>query len=94
MSIDPRVRKEAILRAANEAIQLSRNSPPNQLLMFLCECSAPGCDVELELTLEEYTTVRSHGARFAVASGHEQEEIERILDEFDRYTVVAKVAAA
>ena len=94
MSLDPRVRNEYVLRAANEAIQDSRNSPPNQLLVFLCECSAPGCDVELELTLEEYTAVRSHGARFAVASGHELEEIERILDEFDRYTVVAKEAAA
>lgn len=95
MSLDPRVRNEYVLRAANEAIQDSRNSPPNQLLVFLCECSAPDCDDELELTLEEYTTVRSHRAHFAVARGHEVEkEIERVLDEFDRYTVVAKRAAA
>lgn len=93
MSLDPRVRNEYILRAANEAIQLNRNSQPNRLLMFLCECSAPACDVELELTLEEYTTVRSHGARFAVARDHQQDEIERILDEFDRFTVVEKSSA-
>lgn len=95
MSIDPRDRNEYLLRAANEAIQLNRDSPSDQLLAFLCECSALDCDDELELTLEEYTTVRSHRAHFAIARGHEVEkEIERVLDEFDRYTVVAKRAAA
>ena len=32
MSIDPRDRNEYLLRAANEAIQLNRDSPSDQLL--------------------------------------------------------------
>lgn len=90
MKVDPRERNERILRAANEAIQSSRNSRPNRLQTFLCECSELDCDVDLQLTLEEYMTLRSHKGRFAVARHHEEEDIERVIDAFDRYTVVAK----
>jgi hypothetical protein len=41
----------------------------------------------------QYTSVRSDNLHFAVASGHETTEIERVVDEFDRYTVVAKMPA-
>jgi actin-related protein len=82
-----------MLRAANEAIQVNRHSPSDELLTFLCECSATDCLIDLELTLLEYTSVRSDNLHFAVASGHETTEIERVVDEFDRYTVVAKMPA-
>ena len=94
LSVDPRERNEHILRAANEAIQQTRSSRRNQLLTFLCECSTAECDVDVELTLDEYTMIRGHSDRFAVALGHEDDAIERVLDEFDRYTVVEKRQAA
>jgi hypothetical protein len=81
---------ENVFRTANEAIQRHRLSPERTLLVFLCECTDLACQSDIELTLEEYATVRSGGLRFAVAMGHEDEAEERVVDEFERYTVVEK----
>jgi len=94
VSSDPRVQHESVYRAANESIQRSRYSPADALLGFLCECSDLDCATDLELTLGEYRTVRLGDRHFAVAAGHEQVAIESVVDEFDRYTVVAKRAGA
>lgn len=80
---------EITFRAANEAIDRNRN-PRNVLLEFLCECSDSDCKAKIELTQEEYESVRRHPTHFALAAGHERSEYDRIVDEFDRYTLVQK----
>jgi hypothetical protein len=42
------------------------------------------------MTLEEYESVRSRGDQFALVSGHEDERIERVVEQHDRYEVVQK----
>lgn len=79
-----------MFRAANEAIQVNRDSPPDELLVFLCECSDGACKSDIELTLAEYDSLRTHDRRFAVMGGHEELTIERVVDQFDRYTIVEK----
>ena len=83
------VRNEKIYRAANRSVDHNRPTRPDELLLFLCECSDLECDTEIELTQREYTTVRRGELRFAVAPDHEDGH-ERVVDEFDRYTVVEK----
>ncbi len=83
------VLNERVFREANEAIQRHRDSDPDALLVFLCECSNLKCPQDIELTSAEYATVRAGELRFAVSSGHETDG-ERVVDEFDRYTVVEK----
>ena len=60
------------------------------MLDFLCECSDAHCDINIELTLVEYDSLRTDDRRFAVMGGHEDLGIERVVDEFDRYTIVEK----
>ncbi|HEY7197554.1 MAG TPA: hypothetical protein VH306_10225 [Gaiellaceae bacterium] len=87
-----RVQNEKVFRAANQAIERNRQaveSANGELLVFLCECSDEACRVDVELTREEYGQVRAGNLRFLVASGH-ADPLERVLDEFDRYTVVEK----
>jgi hypothetical protein len=84
-----RVANQSVFRAANQAVQRNREPDPHELLIFLCECSDLACRDDIELTLDEYGTVRSGQLRFAVATGHEDGH-ERVLHEFDRYTVVEK----
>lgn len=92
MSTTESVRTEKRFRAANEAVERHRASVDGELLRFLCECSDLACTDDVELTRTEYATVRRGTLRFAVVTGHEDGE-ERVLDEFDRYTVVEKTAA-
>lgn len=89
MSSRESIRTEKRFRDANEAVERHRPSVDGTLLRFLCECSDLGCIDDLELTRTEYATVRRGTLRFAVTKGH-QDGAERVLDEFDRYTVVEK----
>jgi hypothetical protein len=60
---------------------------------FLCECDAgDGCDARVRMRLTEYEQVRQQDDRFAVVPGHENLEIERVVDRGDGYVVVDKVA--
>ena len=90
MSIDSaRVANEKVFREANQALQRHRELDAHGLLVFLCECSDLACREDIELTLDEYGGVREGEHRFALATGHE-DGLERVLDAFDRYTVVEK----
>ena len=49
-------------------------------LEFWCACGRPDCDVKLVLTVGEYEAVHRLPHRFVVAEGHENPEIERIVE--------------
>lgn len=89
MSAARRLRNERLYRAANQAIDHNRHPADGGLLAFLCECSATDCRIDIQLTQDEYEVIRRGRLRFAVAPGHE-DGVERVLDEFDRYTIVEK----
>jgi hypothetical protein len=84
-------KNESIFRVLNENIEglastLSGEAP----FEFICECSTSGCFERLALTLKEYERVREDGAHFLLAAGHEDIEIELVIEVHDRYVVVEK----
>ena len=63
---------EDVFRSANERIaekgrQLGWCFP----VPFLCECSDARCFARVELSLAEYSDVRSHAQRYLTVPGHE-----------------------
>jgi hypothetical protein len=85
-------RNESIFRAANDAIERAvagRHDP----VTFLCECGDLECKDTIELTLAEYEAVRAGSASFALKRAHEGVG-DRVLEEYDRYTLVEKVGFA
>ena len=58
--------------------------------IYLCECGDGTCTAPILLTLTEYEAVRSEPTRFAIALDHENPEIDSVLVEYERYTVVDK----
>lgn len=55
------------------------------------------CDRVIAITIEEYESVRADPRQFAVVHDHVLRDVEQVVAETDRYTVVAKregVAAA
>lgn len=79
---------EATFRKVNEGMEVGQD--PGGLLTFICECGRLGCSRLLELTRAEYEAVRANPRRFAVLSGHEMEEVEKVVERHDRYLVVEK----
>jgi hypothetical protein len=61
---------------------------------FMCECGRDGCMQLVAVPLAVYNGVRDHPARFIVLSGHEDKEIERVVERQDGFLVVEKVGAA
>ena len=92
-------KNDARFRQANEELatvadELGMGS--EQLLPFLCECADLSCTQILKLSADEYESVRQSPVTFINARGHEESARgwARVVDEFDRYTVVEKVGEA
>lgn len=92
-------RNDATFRDANEQISdvaESMRLRDDGLLPFICECADMSCTEIIRLTASEYEAVRQSPVRFVYARGHERNGHgwSRVIDEFDRYTVVEKVGEA
>lgn len=55
---------------------------------YLCECSDRLCTQPIRLTRFEYEQVRAEPVRFAIALNHENPEIDRLVDENERFATV------
>jgi hypothetical protein len=84
-------RNEAGAREINEEIEESYASHAvDTHLSIVCECGRAECDVFLSVTKSEYEDVRSDPRRFLIARSHLIPDVEDVVFENDRYTVVAK----
>ena len=82
---------EASAREINEDIeQAQRANGDAHYLRVLCECGDADCEQVLAITLPEYEQVRSDPVRFAVRSDHVDATVEEVVEETDRFVVVAK----
>ena len=57
---------------------------------FQCECGAEGCESRVVMSRAAYGRVHGQRDRFAVAPGHQTEEIEYVVEETDSYVIVDK----
>jgi hypothetical protein len=90
---DERLAKNEILfRAINERLD-EMSVPWSKTTDYLCECSDLLCTKVVELTNDEYERVRSRPTVFVVAHGHEQLEIEKVVEATEGFLVVEKIVA-
>jgi hypothetical protein len=87
---DRLARNEAVFRAVNERVEQLSESGADEPIAFVCECGNVDCTQEVLLAREEYEGLRSSPVTFAVAHGHEIEDIETVVSRNERYAVVAK----
>ena len=87
-------RNQVLFREVNERVErASRAFGADASASFVCECSRTDCAAQIELTHEEYETVRSVPTRFVISPGHEIPDIEDVVARTERYTVVEKIHA-
>jgi hypothetical protein len=84
-------KNQALFRDVNEQIKGVLHMT---YIDFLCECADMECTEIIRLKPAEYETVRTHPERFPIKPGHDVPELERVVEEHDRYVVVEKVEAA
>jgi hypothetical protein len=94
--LERQARNEGLMRTVNDqraAIDegASAWADAEHQFEFQCECGRDeGCEGRILMTLGEYERVRSQRDRFAVVPGHENGEIEDVVEQADRYSIVDK----
>jgi hypothetical protein len=86
------VRNETRSRDVNESIEaatdiLGAGSPTDT---YVCECGDGACRDPISLSRPEYEAVRAQATWFAIAINHENPELDRVVEENERFTVVEK----
>ncbi|HEX6788011.1 MAG TPA: hypothetical protein VF091_02120 [Gaiellaceae bacterium] len=89
-----RARAEAVFRDVNERIAESAERFEAESTEFVCECADVNCAHRVEATLEEYEEVRADPTTFLLVPGHEQPDIERVVEHRGRFDVVEKMHEA
>jgi hypothetical protein len=69
----------------NEALGVS----PDRL-EFLCECGWAACTEKVTLSLQEYERVRRHAELFVLFPGHEETDVEEVVERNERFAIVRK----
>jgi hypothetical protein len=78
---------ERVAEVATNFIEVETRSDPVE---FTCECGRADCSEPLAMTVAEYEGVRARPTRFAVVPGHEELEVETIVERHPSYLVVEK----
>ena len=95
IAMDPRAelvaKNEDHHRDLNDRIEDSYESHAMDWQMdVVCECGRQDCDVFLKVTKAEYEGVRADPRRFVIIRDHLDPEVDVLISEGERFTVVAK----
>ena len=86
-------KNEALFRDVNERVKeidRAHGVPADEVWDFLCECGNGECLERVPMTLAEYERVRANAVQFALVPGHEKPEVERVIHETPRFSIVEK----
>jgi hypothetical protein len=86
------IRNEALFREVNVHIAdlEERVHATDELLPLVCECARTGCSAPIEVESATFQRVRENPLCFLVLSGHEQLDVESVVERHHRYLVVEK----
>ncbi len=89
-------RNQSLFRAVNEKLKAlnAAFASTTETFTIACECADETCTAMVDIGPDEYLTVRSNPRQFAVLPGHVYPDVEAVIGDSDRYTVVEKLAAA
>jgi hypothetical protein len=86
---------ETLFREVNEAIERGVwHGEGGRDAAFRCECARLECNQLLTITPRDYERIRAGARRFVVMPGHENVELETVVETHDGYFVVEKTDAA
>ena len=89
-------RNEALFREVNENIARleERHRTTTDEPIFLCECANADCTRHIAVEPDVYVRVREEPRYFLVIPGHEDMQLERIVETHRDYLIVEKIGAA
>jgi hypothetical protein len=83
-------RNEAMTREMNEEIEQAHPRSPADNFRVICECGNSDCTRVIAIAVDEYEEVRSDARHFVVVGAHVMSDVEEVVRETERFTVVRK----
>jgi len=89
-------RNEALFREENENIARleEKHGTTTSDPAFLCECANADCTDHVSVEADVYTRVREQPRLFIVIPGHEDPQLERVVERHRHYLIVEKTGVA
>src|SRR5689334_17850715 len=89
-------RNEALFREVNENIAdlEERYGTTTTEPVYVCECADAGCAEQFGVDPDTYRRVRAQPRLFFVRPGHEQPQLERVVETHHAYLIVEKTGEA
>ena len=92
-------KNQALFREVNERVKEINDgfSPVVPSGGWICECANDTCAERIEMSVNEYESIRQYGARFFVAPSDEHlwSDVDQvIIDRNDRYWVIEQIGRA
>src|SRR5215471_12775709 len=86
------IRNETLFREVNVHIAdlEERVHAAGEMLPLVCECVRTGCSVPIEVEPSTFDRVRDNPLHFLVAPGHEELEVESVVERHTGYLIVEK----
>jgi hypothetical protein len=87
---------QSLYRSVNEQIEALNQAFAETVGIggeWVCECADLNCTVIVSAQLYEYESVRRNSRTFLVFPGHVFPEVERVVDENERFVIVEKLGA-
>lgn len=88
LSAERLARNQLLFREVNERLFEVATAPTVSFHECICECTSPRCTRSLAISRSEYEAVRSNPEHFIIARGHELPEIERVVEDNERFLTV------
>jgi hypothetical protein len=87
-------RNQSLFREVNEQIDiLSRTFLDEPEVSYVCECLDLTCIERIAIPHDVYERIRRNPTEFFVAPGHEDAQVEEVVDRDPRWVVVRKLGA-
>jgi 5-bromo-4-chloroindolyl phosphate hydrolysis protein len=85
-------KNEAIFREVNDRIERVSDSlqVKSESIAILCECGDESCVERIEISRADYERVRRDPTLFFVCKGHDERDVEDVVEQHDRYDVMRK----
>jgi hypothetical protein len=83
---------EALFREVNERLKTLGRHFDLGNLDLICECGRSSCAERITMSPADYEQLRSDPTLFAIASGHQIEDVEDVVADRQSYAVIRKHA--
>ncbi len=89
-------RNESLFREVNKNIAVleERYGTPTEEPVYICECANAGCADQIAVEPDVYRRVREQPRWFFLVPGHEDPQLERVIERHPGYLIVEKTGIA